>query len=131
MARDKLLRRCELWWCDDKHYANGYCEKHNAALYRYGTPISPKQPHLARLLQVIGKLRYLLIHYADTSIPSIAQILDRTEDGQRLFVSPIGDCPICKAGYRAHVAGDTLSIECDCRTREWSIADVIAQYNKP
>lgn len=123
--RGKLKRRCQLWWCDAKHYANGFCEKHNASLSRNGTPVSPKQPHLTVLLNMIDKMRYLLIHHGDTSVPEVEHVLHKTENQHRLLVSQIGDCPVCEVGYRARISGADLIVECDCSTVELEIIELI------
>jgi len=125
MPRDKLLRRCGLWWCDKKHYANGFCESHNASLARNGTPISPKNAQINALLNMVEKMRYLLIHFSDTSVPEIAYILDKTENQQRLFISQIGDCQVCESGYRARALGGELLVECDCGVKEYNISEIM------
>jgi hypothetical protein len=130
MPRNKLLRRCNLWWCDSKHYANGLCEKHNARTTRYGTPVSPKNPEVSTLLMVIDKMRWLLIHHSDTSIPEISYVLGKTENQQRLLQSDIGECGVCEAGYTARVSSGLLVVDCNCGTEEFDLSYLITQRHQ-
>jgi hypothetical protein len=43
-------RRCDLWFCDEEHYARGYCATHYQNWRRFGTPLPPRDESLRRVL---------------------------------------------------------------------------------
>lgn len=42
-SNPKSIKNCSIEWCENKHYANGFCSKHRARWKRHGNPFTLKQ----------------------------------------------------------------------------------------
>jgi hypothetical protein len=51
---------CNVWWCERKHYARGYCHAHWLALRRYGSPYGKHRVEMERAEKVIDDKNKLI-----------------------------------------------------------------------
>jgi hypothetical protein len=48
---------CTIWWCENKHYAKGYCIKHYRSFKRTGSPYGKNKALMERIEKEIDKLK--------------------------------------------------------------------------
>ena len=50
-------KKCSVWWCDNKHYAKGFCIKHYRTFKRTGSPYGKNKVLMERINKEIDKLK--------------------------------------------------------------------------
>ena len=53
-------RRCKLWWCDEAHYSNGYCNPHYQLDRRTGTVFPENRKDVLAITERVELLASLL-----------------------------------------------------------------------
>lgn len=74
-------RMCKLWWCDEKHYSNGYCNPHYQLDRRTGTVLPENRRDVIAIMNKAEELARLmdeLLEEVDTY--EHAELVGRCED---------------------------------------------------
>lgn len=97
--RRHIERKCSLWWCYDRHYAHGLCERHYLNVTRYGSAVSPKSRDVRKLVTRCEKMAILIALLADGYIH---------DDECDVCHGYMGHEPNCSVGEALELARDTL-----------------------
>jgi len=54
------MKKCKLFFCNNEHFAKGYCKKHYQAVRRHGSPISPHQQDTLALMKSVILARQII-----------------------------------------------------------------------
>ena len=111
--RGKLGKSCSLWWCNDKHYARGFCHRHYSNLLKHGTPIPPIQRDLYNALNAVIVLRLALKDCNPVDIhPSVRKMMERISESDNVNVT--GKCHECKMDIVASLNWPIVNLACGC-----------------
>lgn len=69
-----MTKRCSVWWCENKYYANGYCKAHDTATKRFGSPYGKHKSQMTKVSDEILKARLIAI--------KVTEFVGETEFGQ-------------------------------------------------
>ena len=93
------MRKCEIWWCDKKHYANGYCKAHDTADKRYGSPYGRHSKQMQRIDDLVLKARLVAVLVTDFVEIKPVDELDKMYTWETKDITT--GCPFCD-GVREH-----------------------------
>lgn len=109
MPRDKLGKSCRLWYCNDKHYANGYCHRHYLNLRKYGNVVSPKNTDFKNVLRTLNELVYAVNKERPDIVVDVVQLIN-----EETALNTIGRCNKCQQDKIATLFWPSVTISCGC-----------------
>jgi hypothetical protein len=129
MGRPRMDKKCSFWFCDDPHWALGYCHRHYVNLCRYGQALSPHNRDVKLLYEKAAALNQML----EAVLPMIADrageglldaidgLLNETTNRPDIYkdIEPaLSPCERCGATPKISIAGKNIVITCECKDVE-------------